>query len=129
MATFAMTVRGAAPAELAWQRYVEPARWPGWSPQIRRVDCADEVLRLGSVGTVHAVLGVSVPFVVTEFDAERRRWAWTATLPLGIRLRLRHSVDGSGSGSTTGLRVRGPAPIVIGYLPVARLALIRLVRA
>lgn len=129
MASFGVIVRGAANPELAWRRYAEPARWPQWSPQIKNVDCADDVLQLGSVGTVHAVLGISVPFEVTVFDAEHKRWAWVATLPLGIRLHLQHSVSADGpSGTVTGLRVSGPAPIVIGYLPVARLALTRLVR-
>jgi len=124
---FTCTVTGRAPAALAWERYVHPARWPSWSPQIRRVECCDDVLRTGSVGVVHALLGVKVPFEVTEFDDERRTWSFTARLPLSVRLHLTHTVQDAGTGCRTGLVVRGPAPVVVGYLPVARLALFRLV--
>jgi hypothetical protein len=43
-------------------------------------------------------------------------------------LRLEHTVEpGPGSGTRTGLVVDGPAPVVMAYAPVARLALHRLV--
>jgi hypothetical protein len=132
LTSLAITVRGAAPAALVWRRYTEPDLWPTWSPQIASVSCADRVIRTGSTGTVHAVLGVQVRFEVTRFDDLQRTWAWDAMLPLGIRLHLEHSVmelDASGPDrSSTGLRVSGPLPIVLGYLPVARLALGRLLR-
>jgi hypothetical protein len=93
------------------------------------VTCTDQVIRAGSTGTVHAILGVDVQFVVTAFDDLRRTWAWDALLPLGIRLHLEHTVTDLGAGVTsTGLQVRGPLPVVLGYLPVARVALGRLLR-
>lgn len=129
MTHLGITVRGSAPSALVWQRYTVPGLWSSWSPQISSVSCSDRVIRKGSTGTVHAVLGVQVQFVVTEFDEQRRTWAWDALLPLGIRLQLEHSVSELGPGGTsTGLRVRGPLPVVLGYLPVARLALSRLLR-
>jgi hypothetical protein len=36
--------------------------------------------------------------------------------------------EGPDGGSTTGLRVTGPAPVVVGYAPLAQLAIGRLVR-
>ncbi len=46
-----------------------------------------------------------------------------------VRLHLVHWVsDGPDGGSTTGLRIRGPLPVVVGYAPLAQLAIGRLVR-
>ncbi len=124
-----ISVTGRAPAALVWTRYTRPQLWSSWSPQISGVDCADEVIGAGTTGVVHAVLGVRVRFEVTEVDDLAMRWAWTVHLPLRLRLRLRHWVDPApGGGSRTGLLITGPAPVVLGYLPVARLALTRLVR-
>lgn len=128
MATFTIHQTGRADAATVWQRYRHPRLWPTWSPQIASVDCADEAIVAGSTGVVHAVLGVQVPFQVTAVDPVAMRWSWIATLPLGIQLRLTHTVDAVAFGTTTGLGVTGPAPIVLGYLPVAAVALRKLVR-
>ncbi|MGI8590169.1 MAG: SRPBCC family protein [Nakamurella sp.] len=121
-------ISGTASASLVWARYVRPALWPTWSPQIRAVDCSDEVLRTGSVGVVHAILYVDVPFEVTEVDEQNRSWSWIARLPWGVRLRLRHTVQAEGDGVRTRLHLSGPLPVLLAYLPFARLALLRLVR-
>jgi hypothetical protein len=36
--------------------------------------------------------------------------------------------DGPDGGSTTGLRITGPLPVVVGYAPLAQVAISRLVR-
>ena len=113
---------------MVWQRYVRPSRWSSWSPQISSVDCTDEPIRPGSTGVVHAVLGVQVPFVVDQVDDLTLDWSWKVRLPLGIGLTLHHSVRVVPTGTRTELSVSGPLPIVLGYLPVAWLALVRLVR-
>jgi hypothetical protein len=122
---------GTAAPEVAWDRYVHPALWPTWSPQITSVDSTDETLRSGTTGTVHGPLGVTVPFTVLEVDAERRSWSWHVTA-VGIALTLHHSVRLSNEktlgGSATTLVIDGPAPVVLGYAPLARVALGRLVR-
>jgi len=41
---------------------------------------------------------------------------------------LHHEVVTQGTGSRTTLDISGPAPIVVGYAPIARIALSRLVR-
>lgn len=128
MATFTVHQTGDADAPTVWQRYLHPQLWPTWAPQISSVDCVDGAIRAGSTGVVHAVLGVRVPFEVTEVDPAARRWSWIARLPLGITLRLTHTVDAVAFGTTTGLAVTGPALIVLGYLPVASVALRKLVR-
>lgn len=110
------------PADV-WDRYDRPARWPEWSPQIRSVDHPGEHLYAGARGTVRGPLGLPVPYRVDDVDGPRR-WSWTV---LGF-LRLTHTVEPAGTGTRTGLVVTGPAPVVLGYLPLARLALGRLVR-
>jgi hypothetical protein len=72
-------------------------------------------------------VGVSIDFTVLTVDAAARRWAW-AVRRGPLKLHLEHGVDPTpGGGSRTSLTVRGPAPVVIGYAPVARFALHRLV--
>ena len=95
------------------------------------VHATDETLRPGTSGTVHGPCGVSVAFTVLDVDHEKRRWSWEVEA-VGITLTLHHSVRLSNAkklgGSATTLVIDGPAPVVAGYAPVARIALGRLVR-
>lgn len=130
MSTVSISTTGAASTQLVWERYAKPALWSSWSPQISHVDCVDLVIRAGSTGRVYAVpgmLGIGVSFEVTEVDHDAMRWAWIVRLPLGRQLRLRHTVGAVTGGTRTGLEVTGFLPVVLGYLPLARLALGRLV--
>lgn len=122
-----MGARGRAPAGLVWTRYLRPALWSTWSPQIVSVDYPGEQLAAGSGGTVHGWLGLRVGFTVDEVDLINRAWSWTVRLPLGVRLALRHTVSADGAGSRTGLVVDGPLPVVLAYAPLARIALQKLV--
>ena len=82
----------------------------------------------GVRGRVRGPLGVALPFVVDTVDESARRWSWTVSLG-PVQLHLLHWVtEGPDGGSTTGLRVSGPAPLVVGYAPLAQLAIGRLVR-
>lgn len=118
---------GPLPPGAAWERYVVPARWPGWAPHIRGVDVDVDRLVPGVTGRVHDALGVRVTFLVTAVDERRRTWAWDARVG-PVLLHLRHGVEPDARGCATWLTVRGPAPVVLPYLPLARLALRRLVR-
>jgi hypothetical protein len=125
-----VTVRaqGSLAPDAAWERYAVPAVWPDWSPQIGRVECSHARLVEGAHGRVFGPLGiVGVPFAVDSWDDDRRRWSWQVRLG-PVRLLLEHGVDARGAGSATFVRVHGPAPLVLGYLPLAKLALRRLVR-
>jgi hypothetical protein len=114
------------PAE-AWDRYLHPARWAEWSPQIRRTDATAARIAQGVSGRVHDPIGTSVPFVVDEVSDAGRRWAWQVVVG-PTRLRLEHWISpGPDGGSTAGLRISGFAPLVVGYAPLALLALKRLV--
>ena len=124
-----LTVEGGRDAPNVWDRYVRPARWPEWSPQISSVEYAFARLRHGTSGVVHGVGGVRVPFTVTgvdEADPAHRSWSWQARV-LGVGLAFEHVVEPASPGTLTRLVVTGPAPVVLGYLPVAWLALRRLV--
>ncbi len=61
-------------------------------------------------------------------DEAAREWTWEARLG-PLRLRLEHGVTAHPAGSATWLRVHGPLPVIMGYAPVARIALGRLVSA
>jgi hypothetical protein len=134
MATLSASADGPCEPGEVWERYARPALWPTWAPQIRRVEVDVERLAAGTSGRVLGPVGASVDFTVDVFDDQARRWAWTvrprAALLPGVplpTLRLEHGVDAAGTGTHTWLRVQGPLPLVAGYLPVARLALHRLV--
>jgi hypothetical protein len=105
-----------------------PPRWPEWAPQITGVELPVARLAVGVRGRVRGPLGVTLPFVVDTVDETARRWSWTVS-PGPVRLHLLHWVtEGPVGGSTTGLRVTGPASLVIGYAPLAQLVIGRLVR-
>lgn len=106
---------------------MEPARWPGWAPYIRGVDVAAERVAPGVAGRVRGPLGLRAAFVVTAVDEPRRTWSWDVRLG-PVRLHLDHGVEAHARGCATWLAVRGPGPVVLVYLPVARFSLRRLVR-
>ncbi len=126
-----MVIGAAGPADPAevWARYVHPARWSQWSPQIRSVDCADEVIAARSTGRVHGPCGIAVPFLVLDVDHDARSWTWQVTVGPAT-LTLEHDVTARAAepGTETRLTITGLAPLVLGYVPLARLALGRLVR-
>ena len=115
--------RGAGPV---WADYAEPARWSRWSPQVQDVRVGEPLLRAGLTGIVHGPAGLRVPFVVTALDAAARTWTWQVRVA-GAGLRLEHGVRAVGDGCLTWLVLDGPAVVVLGYSPAARLALRRLV--
>lgn len=132
MATVTLRTRGDATPDIAWERYADPALWSTWSPQVQRVDLDAPRLVTGARGRVHAGLlphpTLPVPFVVEVVDDAARTWAWRVRLG-PVRLHLEHGVEADPGGASTWLRLRGPAPVVAAYAPLAQLALRRLVRA
>jgi hypothetical protein len=105
-----VVVCGPRAAQDVWDSYVCPQRWPQWSPQIRSVDYPAETLRAHTAGVVHGPAGLRAQFQVLAIDATGpvRSWSWSVSMP-GLRL------------------MQGFAPAVLGYLPIARSALRRLV--
>ncbi|MGY1640281.1 SRPBCC family protein [Geodermatophilus sp. SYSU D00703] len=128
MTVLTLHATGSAPPAEVWERYAVPARWPEWAPQITGVELPVPRLAAGVHGRVRGPVGVMLPFTVDAVDEPARQWAWTVFLG-PVRLHLLHWVaEGPDGGSTTGLRIDGPAPLVLGYAPLARLAMGRLVR-
>jgi hypothetical protein len=126
MATITIRARGPRTAEEVWDRYARPDLWPSWSPQLRRVECDVHRLTTGVSGRVFGPFGVSAAFVVDEWDEAARRWSWSVRSG-HVRIALDHGVEALDAGARTWLTARAALPIVVGYLPLARLALHRLV--
>ena len=144
---------GPVPASTAWERYDRLELWPTWSPQLRFVstdpdpltsvdddnDDEDEEdegpvrrvqsrqrLSAGLNGRVHGPVGLWAQFTVLTLDVPAMRWSWQVRRgPLAVH--LDHQVEGTADGSRTVLTLRGPAPVVLGYVPAAWYALHRLV--
>ncbi|WP_377639600.1 SRPBCC family protein [Oryzobacter terrae] len=123
---------GPRPPEEVWDRYTRPAAWPTWAPHLREVDHPHETVRPGTTGRVTGVGGLVAVFHVDAVDEEARRWTWRARSG-PVRLAFEHGVDaatpesGHPGGSTAWILARGPGPLVLGYAPLARWALGRLV--
>jgi hypothetical protein len=127
VATIVLRASGTADVDEVWDRYVRPARWPSWSPQIRDVRASADRISAGVEGAVIGFCGIRAQFVVEAVDEPRRRWSWRVRLgPIGLR--LEHGVEAAATGSRTTLRIEGPSPVIAGYAPLAQLALHRLVR-
>lgn len=120
-------VQGRAKADVVWERYARPELWPTWAPQITAVETNAQRLIRGVTGRVHGLLGVRVAFTVVAVDETDRTWAWEVRFG-PLRLYLRHGVEARADGSATWVTVRGPGLAVLPYLPLARVALRRLVR-
>jgi hypothetical protein len=93
---------------------------PGTDPAPRRITP-------GLRGVVIGPVGVHVPFEVLAVDETAMTWTWRVRAMLA-ELTLEHSVTPDGRGCRTDLTIIGPPPLVVGYAPVARFALTRLVR-
>jgi hypothetical protein len=92
----------AAPPSAAWRLLVDLDAWPTWGPSVRgaRLDRPHTALALGATGTVQTSLGVSLPFVITEFEPGRL-WSWTVA---GVPA-TRHWVEPRGDGVRIGMAV------------------------
>jgi len=142
-----LSATGAAHPDEVWDRYTRPARWSRWSPHLREVDYPDAVIRPGTTGRVTGVGGVVAVFRIDAVDHEARTWSWSVRSG-PLRVSFDHGVDAAGAeppgtdragadragadsghvgGSTAWLVTHAPWPVAVGYAPLARLALGRLV--
>jgi uncharacterized protein YndB with AHSA1/START domain len=115
MLTFDRSIE--ASPEAVWDVLTDVGEWPRWGPSIARAQLDDgrSVLTAGATGRVGTAVGVSLPFVVTEF-VWGRRWAWTVA---GVPA-TRHQVD----EVDTGTRVSFAVPWwTAPYVTVCALAL------
>lgn len=108
-----------APVAEMWTALTDPEIWPEWGPTVRSAAVDDGALRTGASGTVTTVLGVTLPFEISDF-VDGQRWSWkVAGVPATT-----HEVEAVDAGRTrVGFGVPWPfAP----YLAVCALALRRL---
>jgi hypothetical protein len=96
-------------------------------PPASATDPSSRRIAPGLRGVVVGPVGVQVPFEVLAVDEPAMTWTWRVRAA-SAELTLEHSVTSHGDGCRTDLAIRGPAPLVVGYAPVARFALTRLVR-
>ena len=125
-----LSASGSLPADEAWQRYTRPARWTEWAPHLREIDYSEPVIRPGTSGRVTGVGGVVAEFQIDAVDEKARTWSWSVRSgPLGVSFDRGVNVAPSGLDqlSTAWLVARGLWPVVLGYAPIARYSLGRLV--
>ena len=127
MTLLTLSATGRAAPSSAWERYADIAQWPRWAPQISRVETDAVRIAPGVAGRVVAVGGFSVGFVVDDVDEDAQRWTWTVRR-FHVAVRLEHAVRSHHRGCATSLTMDGAAPLLLGYAPIAQLALRRLVR-
>ena len=129
-----LSATGPASPDEVWARYTRPALWPTWSPHLREVDYPDAVISPGTTGRVTGVGGVVAVFRIDAVDDTLRTWSWSVRSG-PLRVSFDHGVDpahprsGSLGGSTGWLVTHALWPVALGYAPLARLALGRLVAA
>jgi len=111
-----------APPATVWRLLVDIREWSGWGPSVRGavLDGGGSQLHAGARGTVLTVVGLRMPFIVTEFDPGRR-WTWTVA---GVPA-TGHQVDETASGCLVRFEVPWWA---MAYLPVCAAALGRIDR-
>ncbi|OBK33139.1 polyketide cyclase [Mycobacterium sp. 1245111.1] len=110
----------AAPPSVVWSVLVDVDAWPKWGPTVSgaRLDPPHTRLELGVTGSVQTALGISAPFVITEFEPGRH-WAWkVAGIPA-----THHRVEPTGNYSRASMAVPWWAT---AYLPVCAIALRRI---
>ncbi len=84
------------------------------------------MLAVGLTGQVHGPPGLWAAFTVLTVDGPAMRWSWQVRRG-PVTVQLDHQVTGTPDGSRTSLTLRGPGPLILGYVPVAWYALHRLV--
>jgi hypothetical protein len=104
-----------APASAAWKLLTDTTRWTEWGPSISRVESAEQYIGPGSTGRVQTIIGVWLPFRVTEVVAGQR-WGWeVAGIPA-----TGHRVESLGPDRC---RVSFEVPLLaVPYLAVCKLA-------
>ena len=110
-----------APAAAAWELLTDTRRWSQWGPSVVEADCDGHLIGPGSVGWVQTIVGLRLPFRITEFEAGRR-WCWeVAGIPA-----TGHRVEALGPDRC---RVVFEVPLLAApYLTVCRLAGLRIRR-
>ena len=127
-----LSASGSLAPDAVWERYTQPVWWPVWAPHLREVECPDAVIRPGTTGRVAGVGGLVAVFHIDAVDHEARTWSWSVRCG-PLRLSFDHGVDLPQArsrhplGSTAWLVTHALWPLAVGYAPMARWSLQRLV--
>jgi hypothetical protein len=65
----------AAPPEAVWDLITDTWRWKEWGPSIVDVRCSDRYIKTGSSGQVKTIIGIWLPFIISDYE-HGRRWSW-----------------------------------------------------
>lgn len=65
----------AAPVSTAWELLTEFEHWPDWGTSIRRVESAADRVAPGVTGRVQTILGLWLPFEISEV-VPNHSWDW-----------------------------------------------------
>ena len=127
-----LSATGPASPDEVWYRYTRPALWPTWSPHLREVDYPDAVMHPGHDRPGHRGGRRRRGVPHRRGRPQVRTWSWSVRSgPLRVSLRPRRRPGGPASGSVAGstawLVTHALWPVAVGYAPLARLALDRLV--
>lgn len=127
--TVHLDARGPRPASEVWESYADPSLWSSWSPQIRKVEFDRGATRIaaGVTGRVWSYAPIPVHFRIDNVEEAARAWTWDVHLG-PVKLHLEHGVEAGAIKTLTWLKISGLSPVVLGYAPLARLALRSLVR-
>lgn len=100
----------ASPAPVVWALLANLEHWPAWGTTVTAVDPAVGTVSLGLTGRVRTVLGVWLPFEITEM-VEGESWGWRVA---GIAA-TGHVVESTARGCRVTFTAPSWAPF---YLPV-----------
>ncbi len=118
---FAIERRFSIASDRAWDILTDTVQWPRWGPTVRSVVCTDRYIREGARGRVYTPIGLSFPFVITEYS-HGHCWSWRVA---GIRA-TGHRVIRMGEGSC---KIVFEMPVLwLPYVMVCRLALARMTK-
>ena len=110
-----------APATVAWQIFIDTARWTDWGPSIRAVRCPERYLYAGSRGAVRLAFGPWLSFAVERWDPPVY-WDWRVA---GVRATGHRVTPLEPNRCRVAFEV---PPLAAPYLLVCRLAARRIAR-
>ncbi len=128
--TLRLFASGPLSVDEVWERYTQPFWWPRWAPHLRQVEYHEPAVVPGTEGRVRGVAGIVADFRINAVDEAAHTWSWSVHSG-PVRVSFQHGVDagpsGSAHASTAWLETHGLWPVVLGYAPIARYSLGRLV--
>jgi hypothetical protein len=113
---------GASPGAV-WDVLVDTTVWPVWGPTVRAVELTGggHLIGPGRTGRVGTVVGVWIPFEVTEWE-EGRHWAWkVAGVPATSHTVRPEAGDVGASRATIGIPSWAPAYAAVVWIALGRI--------